>query len=302
MGQPARTPRLSWQEFVARFEAEKTKQQQRYCERFALWRECPVRRCRRDRTCRGKLNYCMVHAIHTMPRRDLSQAHDDIVKATPANIGAPERVARGCSPYDLCMANTTADAVAQYLRNQNYRLNFTRAQRDKIRANQHSVAAELNTRYILNIRFDFGSLTLDAELLHTSAATVIKTLLPIDATVVTWDGGLYFQIGTRVTRLSGARTEVALGEIAYCPDTGAIAIAFGREPMPSNPETGAGASLQRLGKSARRREDSGRGEGRHQGKDQRLAGPAEGRNQRTRAPSRPSMRSSAKQKSLKIWV
>jgi Cyclophilin-like len=118
------------------------------------------------------------------------------------------------------MANTTADAVAHYLWQQNYRLNYTRAHRDKLRALQHSSAAELNTKYILNIRFDFGSVTLDAEFLDTSAATVIKASLPINATVVTWDGGLYFQIGTRVTRLSGARTEVALGEIAYCPDTG----------------------------------------------------------------------------------
>jgi hypothetical protein len=100
------------------------------------------------------------------------------------------------------------------------------------------VAAELNTRYVLNIRFDFGSVTLDAEFVDTSAATVIKALLPINATVVTWDGGLYFQIGPRVTRLSGARTEVALGEIAYCPDTGAIAIAFRSKPMPADPETG----------------------------------------------------------------
>ena len=60
--------------------------------------------------------------------------------------------------------------------------------------------------------------------------------MPINGTVHTWDGGLYFQIGTIVTRLSGARTEVARGEIAYCPDTGAIAIAFGCKPMPADPE------------------------------------------------------------------
>jgi hypothetical protein len=234
MGQPARTPRLSWQKFVARFEADKTKQQQRYCERFALWRTCRVGRCRRDRTCRGHLNYCMLHAIHTLPHRDLSQAQYDILKATPANIGAPERAARRCSPDDLCMANTTADAVAHYLWQQNYRLNFNRAHRDKLRALQHSLAAEHNTRHILNIRFDFGSVTLDAELFDTSPATSIKALLPINGTVLTWHGGLYFQIGTIVTRLGEARTEVGLGEIAYCPDTRAIA--FGRKPMPADTE------------------------------------------------------------------
>jgi hypothetical protein len=238
MHPPARTPRLSWQKFMVRFEAEKTKQQQRYCERFALWRECPVKLCRRDRTCRGHLNYCMVHAIHTLPRHDLLQARKDILDATPANTGAPERAARWCSPHDLCMANTTANAVAQYLRHQNYRLNFTRAQRDKLTAFQHSVAAELNTRYILNIRFDFGSVTLDAELLGTSTATAIAALLPINGTVLTWDGGLYFQIGTIVTPPTEARTEVALDEIAYCPDTGAVAIAFGRKPMPADPDGG----------------------------------------------------------------
>jgi len=54
-------------------------------------------------------------ACNRLPRETHIQARQDIVGAMPANIGAPERAARQCMPYELCMANTMADAVAQYL-------------------------------------------------------------------------------------------------------------------------------------------------------------------------------------------
>jgi hypothetical protein len=74
MHRPIRTPRIRWQEYVARFEAEKTRQKERYCERFALWRHCPVASCRRHRTCRSDLAYCMAWAVHNLHRLVLQQA------------------------------------------------------------------------------------------------------------------------------------------------------------------------------------------------------------------------------------
>jgi hypothetical protein len=113
--------------------------------------------------------------------------------ATPANMGAPERAARQCRPYDLCMPNTTADAVATYLRRQSYHLNSTRAERERSRSMHHSTMAQVATRWQFRIRFDFGAVTLDAELLDTPTATTIRMLLPIYSSVMTWDDGIFFQ-------------------------------------------------------------------------------------------------------------
>jgi hypothetical protein len=55
---------------------EKISVQRRYCDAFALWRDCGRPDCRRQRSCRG----------------------DAMLAATPRNIGAPEREARQCMP------------------------------------------------------------------------------------------------------------------------------------------------------------------------------------------------------------
>jgi uncharacterized protein len=231
MSKPSPRPRLRWQEFVARFEAEKTRQQQRYCERFELWRQCPVKGCRRHRRCCGNEPYCMVWAEDNLSWRQLQQARRDIWSETPANIGAPELEARQLGPYELCSGDTTADAVVEYLRRQNHRYVYTRARREKWRSSSFSLAAERHSRPILKLRFDFGSVALDAELLPTSTADTLKVLLPITGSVVTWEEGLYFQTDIKLP-LQDACTEVAAGEIAYCADPKAIAIGFGRKPMP----------------------------------------------------------------------
>jgi hypothetical protein len=95
----------------------------------------------------------------------------------------------------------------------------------------------LKERHTLRIRFDFGSLTLDAELLDTPTARAVAAALPINSSVLTWGEEVYFEIPVNVARQEGARAVVVPGEIAYWPDGHCIAIGFGRTPISQSDET-----------------------------------------------------------------
>jgi|ERR1700691_1579721 hypothetical protein len=98
---PPHKRKLAPEQYAKRFAAEKALQQRRYCDALELWRVCALKSCQRNATCSGDANYCLKRAVERVPHTAQWQARQDILAATPANLGAPERAARQCMPREF---------------------------------------------------------------------------------------------------------------------------------------------------------------------------------------------------------
>jgi hypothetical protein len=98
---PKARPKQRPIDFAARFAIEKALQQRRYCDAFALWRSCPHKECRRRCRCVGDAAACLRQAVPRVPHEQQWHVRQDMLDATPRNIGAPERKARQLMPIDF---------------------------------------------------------------------------------------------------------------------------------------------------------------------------------------------------------
>lgn len=88
--------------YAARFAAAVAAVRRHYCRVFGFWRSCRFGLCRRMRGCSGDARDCLRRSLGAVPRQRLFAARAQLLRATPCNIGAPERKARELMPPELC--------------------------------------------------------------------------------------------------------------------------------------------------------------------------------------------------------
>ena len=98
-----RLPRaVSGEQYEARYRAEEKKLRRRYCTLFAFWKSCGSKPCRKARACAGDTLACLKRNEASLSREQQFAARQRVLDATPANLGAPERLARQAMPAALC--------------------------------------------------------------------------------------------------------------------------------------------------------------------------------------------------------
>jgi len=80
------------------------------------------------------------------------------------------------------------------------------------------------------ISIEFEGLSVQAELNDSPCAGGLLGALPLQAEVNTWGEEIYFSIGLDLPAGAGARSDMAVGEVAYWPPGRAFCIFFGRTP------------------------------------------------------------------------
>src|SRR3989441_10635469 len=100
----------------------------------------------------------------------------------------------------------------------------------------------------LPVKITVGGVTLDAELKPTRTAKAVYELLPIETDLHSWGEEFYFKIPFIKDHRETATLKVAVGDIAYWGNGGAVGIFFGRTPGSTGPGPAAADRVHPIGK------------------------------------------------------
>src|SRR5580704_16994911 len=90
-----RLPRtITAREYEARYRDEAKRLRRFYCTLFRFWKSCGFKPCRKGRVCAGDAQACLKRNAGWVSREKQFAARQGVLAATPAHIGAPERLAR----------------------------------------------------------------------------------------------------------------------------------------------------------------------------------------------------------------
>ena len=100
----------------------------------------------------------------------------------------------------------------------------------------------------LPIKITVGGVTLNAELKATRTAKAIYELLPIETDLHSWGEEFYFKVPFIKDHRETATVKVAVGDIAYWGNGGAVAIFFGRTPVSTGSDPAPADRVNLIGK------------------------------------------------------
>ncbi len=88
--------------YEARYRAEAKFLRRYYCTLFAFWKGCAFKPCQKARACAGDAQACLRRNEGFVSREKQFAARQAVLERSPANIGAPERLARQALLGGLC--------------------------------------------------------------------------------------------------------------------------------------------------------------------------------------------------------
>lgn len=99
-----------------------------------------------------------------------------------------------------------------------------------------------------NIIIQIGDRSFEAELFDTLTGQAIGEALSFESSALTWGDEIYFSVPANVKLEKGARSEVAVGDLAYWPTMPAFCIFFGPTPASIGKEPRAASAVNVFGK------------------------------------------------------
>ena len=97
------------------------------------------------------------------------------------------------------------------------------------------------------IKIEFESITIEADLNNSETANNIKKLLPILNTVNIWGDEIYFPVDINDEEI-GAKETVELGDVGYWPPGNAFCLFFGLTPLSQGEEIRPASPINIIGK------------------------------------------------------